>query len=336
MGYELDMEDYREGNNLTQSASEEMISAAKRGNLDEVKISYRLGGSASYDRSAALRAAAAEGYADIVDFLAHHGADVHALAEEALRKAAAKGSDRTVSLLLDLKADPNAQEGEALLKAAGRGDVNIVRRLLDAGADIHADDDLALRKAAFDGHADVVRLLLQRGADAYALHGAAAALASRDKHAEIVEKLAEVMNRQRDIFTRELAEAPDLHAFLRAEFDGTGESALVRAAKMNCLPRVVERMQQTGDRFTYQDLHGLKDKSGRSLATLAAEQQKLKTLFEVSLWQGNIDDLKSAWDKIPMHVQQKSGVTAEDFSSLAAQQNLKNLKDRAAKFRPRF
>ncbi len=332
MGFELDMDDYWEGNR-NDTVTGELADFAASGDMARVKAAVSLGADVTFDRSFALRKAAEKGHTEIAAFLIENGADVHVLDDAPLRLAVANNHGRTVSKLLQLKANPNALDGDPLIKAASRGDENMVRDLLDAGADANNSDAQAMRKAAFNGYDTVVRLLLLRGADAWAMSGSAMELAQGDRHERVIQVLAEVMNQKRDGFLAALAATPDVKAFLRADYADTTESAFVRGAKMNCLSQVIKRMKETGDKLTYADLHGLKDRSQRSLATLAAEQHRLKELFDVHLWRDNLDDLKNAWDKIPPQAQKSSGVTPENFAALSAELTQRTLKERAGKFK---
>ncbi|MDE1153451.1 MAG: ankyrin repeat domain-containing protein [Micavibrio sp.] len=342
MGFELDMDDYWDGNRQPAQSPKTTVTTelpdfAARGDLDAVKAAVSLGADVTHDRSRALRRAAAEGHADICEFLIGKGADVHALGDEALRFAVTNNRDLAVIRLLRLGAGADAMEGEALIKAATSGNANIVQALLAAGADPNGSDAQALRKASFNGHDLVVRHLLRAGADAFAMGGHALSLADQDKHELVVQLLAEAMHEQRAAFFEALKNAPDVKTFLRTPYAGDmasgGECGLMRAAKMNCLQKVVERMKETGDRLTYDDLHGFKDRSGRSLATVAADHYHLKDLFDVTLWRGDIDGLKSAWDKIAKPVQANSGITADDFATMVAEHHQRTLKDKAGKFK---
>jgi len=340
MGFELDMDDYWEGNRRPSpqtTVTTELPDFAARGDFDAVKAAVSLGADVTDDSSRALRRAAAEGHADICEFLVKKGADIHAVGDEALRFAVANGRELAVIRLLGLGANADALEGEALIKAATSGNANIVHALLNGGADPNGSDAQALRKASFNGHDLVVRHLLRAGADPFAMSSSALSLANQDRHELVVQLLAEAMHEQRAAFFDALQNAPDVKTFLRMPYAGDnasgGETALMRAAKMNCLGKVVERMKETGDHLTYDDLHGTKDRSGRSLATVAADHHHLKELFDVTLWRGDIDGLKAAWDKIAKPVQANSGITADDFAAMVAEHHQRTLKDKAGKFK---
>ncbi len=309
----------------------ELSDFAAAGDLERVKAVVSLGAEAPHNFSVALRRAAAAGKDSVVEFLAGAGADIHAMSEAALRDAVKNGHARTVTLLLKRGADANALEGEPLIKAAGRGDEGMVRDLLVHKANPHFSDDQALRMASFGGHAGAVRLLLKFNADPFAMRASAVALAG--KNDDVVQVLAEAMNEQRRAFLFTLALQDTSKGFLRASYTDTGESAFVRAVKMNCLDAVVEKMKQSGDKLSFDDLHGLKDRTGRSLAVLAAEYMQVKKLFDPAFWTGDVEGLKASWDKIPAATQKQSGITADDFQSLVAAHHQQNLKSGAGRFK---
>ena len=311
----------------------EMADFAKRGDLENVMATVMLGAEPDFGHSRALRCAAQEGFAPVIEYLVDAGANLHALNNDALRQAVNNGRYQAVGALIKLGADVNAQDGEFLIKAADRGDADIVRDLLIAKADPHRSDDQALRKAAFNGHAPVVRLLLKFGADPFAMHGSAMALANADKHGEVVEALAEVMNEQREEFRLTLALQETTQKFLRAPYQNSGESALIRAVKMNNLDKVIEKMKACGDTFSFADMHELKDRSGRSVAVLAAETGQLGKLFDPEFWKSDVEGLKAAWNKIPAPTQKSSGVTQDSFAALVASHHQNILKAGANRFK---
>ena len=117
--------------------------------------------------------------------------------------------------------------------------------------------------------------------------------------------------------------------FLRAPYQNSGESALVRAVKMNNLDKVIEKMKASGDTFSYADMHELKDRSGRSVAVLAAETGQLGKLFDPEFWKSDVEGLKAAWNKIPAPTQKSSGITNDSFAALVASHHQMILKSGA-------
>lgn len=318
---------------LLDKANEDLAAAAARGDLAQVKSLLHLMADPKHDHSKALRRAAAGGHDAIAELLVQKGADINAMQGEALRNAVTGNHESAVELLLKLGADPDAMEGEPLIKAAATGKERIVRALITHRADVHFSDDQALRKASFNGHAGIVRALLNAGADPFAMRGTALALANPEKHGAVVEILSERMNEMREAFLFELASQDATRGFLRLPYQATGESAFIRAVKMNCLDAAVSKMKQSDGSLSFADLHGLTDREGQSLAALASERGQLRKLFDGDLWRGNLDELQKAWENIPNTLRAQSGVTADDFQSIVAQHRHGILRQNAQKFR---
>lgn len=316
-----------------EKLDEDLVKFSLRGNLDEARAAAAKGASAAYKYGLALSVAAQEGHDAIVSLLIAHGADVHAQQEEALRNAVKGGKGTTVALLLKEGADPNALEGEALIKAAARGDAGMARDLLVHKASPHYSDDHALRIAAYEGHADVVRLLLQFKADPFAMRGSALGLASGEKHAEVCEMLAEAMNEQRAAFLFDLSLQEKTSGWLRAPYGDTGESAFIRAVKMNNLDKVIEKMKQAGDTLSFADMHEMKDRNGHSLAELAAERGQIRKLFDPVFWRGDIEGLQATWNALSPTTRDRSGIDGGQFQALVADHRQKKLKDGASRYK---
>lgn len=135
-----------------------LTSASRNGHIDIVRI--LLDGGA--DPSRALAAAASGGHANIVRELLVADANQQGI-NRALEYAARHGhADIVRELLAAIDADP-ASMNTALLEAARHGNVDIVRILLDAGADPEIMNT-ALLEAARDGYIFTVRDLLDAGA----------------------------------------------------------------------------------------------------------------------------------------------------------------------------
>jgi len=90
-----------------------------------------------------------------------HGAAAHTEHDAPLRWAASGPYIAIVELLLQNGANPAASNHEALRFAAANGHAEIVKLLLRWGSAAHAHNDYAMRFAAINGHADVVAILIQ-------------------------------------------------------------------------------------------------------------------------------------------------------------------------------
>lgn len=125
-------------------SSAELIAAADRGDVEEVRRLVQQGGDVNGrvrgDGTALIRAAR-RGHLEVVDELLGLGAEV------------------------DL---PSRRDGNPLIAASMTGERAVVARLLEAGADVDAvvsGDETALINAARNGHLAVVKLLVEGGAD---------------------------------------------------------------------------------------------------------------------------------------------------------------------------
>lgn len=307
------------------------ILAVSENNLDALKSALKSGADPSATRSKALRLAAGMGQTEMVAVLLHAGADVTALDNAALRGAVKGGHTGVATLLLGAKADANAGEGECIIEAASRGRLEMVNLLLSYGADPTAEADQALRRAAFNGDLPVVQALVQNGADVFAMHGSALSLARVDKHEQVVQFLSVVMAQRRAYFSESIDGMAEIGAeALRTawvEQDGrnTREAGLIRAIKVNEFDRALDIIEKSGGGLTVDDVYGLKDRDGRSLAQLATERGQLKKIFDTARWDGRFGDLRQAWDKLPANDRKAGAMNDDDFAHLVAAEEQKQL-----------
>lgn len=110
-----------------------------------------------------IEAAKAGDLAGVQDTIAR-GADARSNADALLRNASTFGHLHVVQYLLAAGADARAYGVWALLGAASNGHLAVVQVLCSAGADIHALDAIALRRAAAKSHLSVVGFLRTCGA----------------------------------------------------------------------------------------------------------------------------------------------------------------------------
>jgi len=159
-------------------AAENVATAARMGEVDEVRELLTQGSSANQvesDGSTAALWAAYQSDLELLDLLISAGADLDAannLGISPLLQAARVGDAAFVSALVEAGANVDAAtlKGETALMAAARaGGADAVTLLLEQGSDPNAVEDYqgqsALMWAAAEGHDDVVSLLLRSGAD---------------------------------------------------------------------------------------------------------------------------------------------------------------------------
>lgn len=201
----------RELNNL-------LVTAARVGNLDEVKRLVSEGADPGAYNSLPLVNAAKGGYRNIVHYLLLQGArgdpysdalnsaavgetDGHYISlifivegtmptpdalSTALYRAAWHGNLRAVKYLISKGADVNAYGGDALISAARSGDLSMLAFLDSVGGNIHAKNDQAFIEAAQRGHLEVVKYLVSRGVDIHTRNDLAFIDASKRNYVDVV------------------------------------------------------------------------------------------------------------------------------------------------------
>jgi ankyrin repeat protein len=169
--------------------SQELINAAKNGDLENVKVLLENGADVHAENDDALLWASSNGHVEVVKLLLENGADPHAKNDAALRWASEYGRVEIVKLLLENGANPHAENDEALRGASSNGHTEVVQLLLENGANPHAENDEALRWASQNGHTEVVKLLLEAGANVHANDDAALRGASYRGQIEVVQLL---------------------------------------------------------------------------------------------------------------------------------------------------
>lgn len=323
---------------LKLELDDRVILAVTENNSGKLKAALKDGADPSGTRSKGLRLAAGMGQTELVAILLHAGADVQALDNAALRAAVKGGHQDAAALLLGAKADVNAGEGECIIDAAARGRIDMVNLLLSYGANPHADDDQALRKAAFNGNLPVVQALVRAGADVFAMYGSALSLARADKHEAVVDYLSIEMAQRRAYFRAEIDGMEDMAVTtLRRPFVDIGgrdtrEAGLIRALKVNEFDRALDVIEKFGGGLTTDDVYGLKDREGRSLAQLASARGQLKKIFDTARWGGRFGDLRSAWEKLPAGERRAGAMNDDDFAHLVAAEEQKQLQENAEGF----
>ena len=110
--------------------NQELIEAAKSGNLQLVQALKLKGVDIAFNNNQALRLSSANGYLEVVKYLLEQGADIHA-------------------------------ENDYLLKiAAKNGHLAVVKCLIEKGADLYANNDCALKWASEDGRLEIIKYFL--------------------------------------------------------------------------------------------------------------------------------------------------------------------------------
>lgn len=196
----------------TEELNEQLIEAAKNGNLEAVQSLAAVGADVNAkcnEGITALMEAVSFGHMSIVKYLVSCKADVDAAdhrGNTALMYAALNMRTSIVEYLVSCGADVNAGDKNGctvLIYTATNSYIEILESLLKAGADVKARDcngDTALMFAAFCGHGSCVELLLQYGADytlknnedkdALALAEMRFAHHRNDKYTQIIEILS--------------------------------------------------------------------------------------------------------------------------------------------------
>lgn len=194
-----------------------LVTAARVGNLDEVKRLVSEGADPRAYNSLPLINATKEGHHDIVYYLLLQGArdpfgealswaaigstDGRYIAliyivegtrptldalNTALVRAAWHGNPRVVMYLVSKGADASAYGGDALISAARYGKISMLALLDSVGGNIHAKNDQAFIEAAQKGHLEVVKYLVARGVDIHTRNDLAFIDASERNHVDVV------------------------------------------------------------------------------------------------------------------------------------------------------
>jgi ankyrin repeat protein len=116
--------------NTQEQLDNDLIQAAKHGNLINVKSLIEQGADIHAKNDESLIMSARDGHLEVVKYLVEHGADIHSYKDQALRWSAENGR------------------------------LEVVRYLFEQGADMHACNDCALKWSAKYGHLEVVKYLV--------------------------------------------------------------------------------------------------------------------------------------------------------------------------------
>lgn len=290
---------------VSRSIHEQMVSAASSGDIAALKACLARGADVHYRDEVAIILAAANGHAGVIPVLAAAGADIDAHNGRPLVRAASNGFVDTVKILLSLGADVNADHSQALIAACTWGTAEMAQVLLDGGADPHASTELPLLRAIGHGNIDTLHLLVRAGADIFVSDAVALLMAKSDDDENMVAAVSAVMADARADFMAELAQVPDTLQFLQAEFVNnagykTGDSGLVRALKMECLPATLDVMRGRGVYLTESLLFDAKGNQGRPFVKMAGlhhDASSLPRIFDPAAWNGRIDDMMKAWGR---------------------------------------
>ena len=192
--------------------------------------------------------------------------------------------------------------------------------------------DDALKAAVFAADIAAVRRLIAEGADPFALRGTGAQLTDTEKYGAVVDYLATRMSDMRQDFLTALEGAEDAAAFLRAPYLGTGETALLRAIKMNLMPRTASIMVERGVMLAPADL-AVQDRNGLPFMEIAGERAQLKHIFNEKFWP-DLGALQAGLNLVPDALKEKTGVPMNEIQGRIAQERLRLLKKNdASRFR---
>lgn len=170
--------------------SDQLLSAAERGNINEVKSLLEQGANINYQSPNMLSTeetpcakAAKNGHLEVLDYLISQGADCQKATsggENPITLAAKENQQAAVLFLIENGSDVNYQEKNfgktPLLSAVEWGDLKFIKRLISLGASLNTRDksgNTPLTLAAFRKHPEIVEFLAKSGASmkATGLHG---------------------------------------------------------------------------------------------------------------------------------------------------------------------
>jgi ankyrin repeat protein len=179
--------------------------AANYGRLEAARLLIDQGADIHARNGSAIVGAACSGHTEIVRLLLNLGVSVHSGDDNSLYMSAKNGYTETVRLLLERGADANP--GGVLWEAAGRGYIEIVRLLLKHGADIHTGgSERPLHEAIIKGDLKLVQFLIDHGADIKSNGGEMLKLALHHDHIELLPLLIEKAGSTKDLHEADLLE----------------------------------------------------------------------------------------------------------------------------------
>lgn len=117
-----------------------LVSAARCGHLDVVRVLVQCGADVRFREDAALRwcsYTSAHGSEMVLEYLIQNGANIHAMDDDALVIAAKGGHCATVTTLLRRGADVHAQKDKAMEWAIVHQDFELVKLLMKADVEVY-------------------------------------------------------------------------------------------------------------------------------------------------------------------------------------------------------
>lgn len=211
------------------SLSDQLICAARRGQLDKMRTLMDQGADVHHREDQAFIVAVKYGHVEIVSLLLDQLPNMDIHGHTAIIIAIDMGHLDVLKLVVERGADLHSREEYALLLAAKNGQLDMVQYMLDQDCDIHARDEAALITAVDYGHLEVARFLIKQGGHVRARNNCALRLAAGKGFNEIVELLLDHgadLNDCDDLFTEDALTLATIHGH-----KGTAELLVSRGAE---------------------------------------------------------------------------------------------------------
>ncbi len=267
------------GANINAEDGEPLIGAARFGYDETVGLLIDKGVDMDANGATALFAALNEGKHDAAKLLVFAGAKCCTGGFDSLQLAVESGHKDIVSFMTERGHDVTSEKmGPALQTAARRGYFEIAQLLVERGADVNEADDEALLQAVGADQPRIAHYLMEKGADPFARNGKIEKAAL--EHPEMAKLLLEwTQDHCRAQFKSIIDTHGNLDA-LREAIDTRGTTGLTLAAQAGCFKDVLDRLNETGEQLTAEDLTKT-NASGNSVITVlhrrgAAELNFLK------------------------------------------------------------
>lgn len=241
------------GADVNAGDGEPLVGAARYGYDDTVGLLIDKGANVDANGATALFAALDEGHPDAAKLLVFAGAKCCTGGVDCLQIAVEGGRKDLVSFMTERGVDVTPDKmGPALRTAAGRGHFEIAQLLVERGADVNETDNEALLQAVKADRPRIAHYLMDKGADPFARGGEIEKAAL--EHPEMAKLLLEWTQDHCRAQFKSIVDAQGNLDTLREAIDDRGTTGLILAAQAGCFQDVLDRINESGEKLTADDL----------------------------------------------------------------------------------
>jgi ankyrin repeat protein len=141
------------------SVHNDLVMAARVGNLREVKVLISQGADIHFMGDEAICIAAQKGHQDVVKHLVISGANFHVINDWPLRYSVKNSHIGVAKYLISQGADVHAKNDFPLRMAVQNNDFIMVKLLVESGADIHVNNDEVIKTSKNRGYHNLYHFL---------------------------------------------------------------------------------------------------------------------------------------------------------------------------------